>query len=138
MLSLSIIRDVLIRVEPVHLDNALQAWNQLYGQQGESLAINGKTMCNAIDEQGYQTYIMSAVGHQTKTCYTPKKSLLSLYEQAMGLRTLPGYVDSKSVSSKPKVFAMSLRKCDSSLKMYGPSLTISECPKIQCFGHDTK
>ena len=76
--SLSIIRDVLIRVEPVHLDNALQSWNQLYGQQDESLAIDGKTMCNAIDEQGYQTHIMSAVGHQTKTCYTQKKSVLSL------------------------------------------------------------
>ena len=73
MPSLSIIRDVLIRVEPVHLDNALQAWNQLYGQQDASLAIDGKTMCNAIEEQGYQTYIRSAVGHQTKTCYTQKK-----------------------------------------------------------------
>ncbi len=65
-------------VEPVHLDNALQDWNQRYGQQDESLAIDGKTMCNAIDEQGYQTHIMSAVGHQTKTCYTQKKSALSL------------------------------------------------------------
>ena len=60
------------------------------------------------------------------------------YEQAMDLRTLPGYVDSESVSSKPKVFAMSLRKCDSSRRMYEPSLTIFECPKIQCRGHDTK
>ena len=62
----------------------------------------------------------------------------AVYEQAMGLRTLPGYVDSQSVSSKPKGFAVSLRKCDSSRKMYGPSLTISECPKIQCREHDTK
>ena len=37
------------------------------------LAIDGKTMCNAIDDQGYQTHIMSAVGHQSKTCYTQKK-----------------------------------------------------------------
>ena len=71
--SLSIIRDVLIRVEPMHLDRALQSWNQAYGQQDESLAIDGKTMCNAIDDQGYQTHIMSAIGHQTKTCYTQKK-----------------------------------------------------------------
>jgi hypothetical protein len=74
--SLSIIRDVLIRVEPAHLDNALKCWNQVYGQQDESLAIDGKTMCNAIDDQGYQTHIMSAIGHQTKTCYTQKKSVL--------------------------------------------------------------
>jgi len=71
--SLSTIRDVLIRVDPVHLDRALQRWNQAYGQHDESLAIDGKTMCNAIDDQGYQTHIMSAVGHQSKTCYTQKK-----------------------------------------------------------------
>jgi hypothetical protein len=71
--SLSTIRDVLIRVDPVHLDNALQRWNQVYGQQDESLAIDGKTMRNAIDDQGYQIHIMSAIGHQTKTCYTQKK-----------------------------------------------------------------
>jgi len=73
--SLSIIRDVLIRVNPLHLDQALQRWNQAYGQQDESLAIDGKTMCNAIDDQGYQTHIMSAIGHQSKTCYTQKKSV---------------------------------------------------------------
>ena len=71
--SLSIIRDVLIRVDPMHLDRALQRWSQAYGGQDESLAIDGKTMCNALDEQGYQTHIMSAIGHQTKTCYTQKK-----------------------------------------------------------------
>ena len=71
--SLSIIRDILIRVNPVDLDHALQRWNQAYGQQDESLAIDGKTMCNAIDDQGYQTHIMSAVGHQSKACYTQKK-----------------------------------------------------------------
>ena len=71
--SLSIIRDVLMRVEPVHLDRALQRWNQAYAQHDESLAIDGKTMCNAIDDQGNQTHIMSVVGHQSKTCYTQKK-----------------------------------------------------------------
>jgi hypothetical protein len=71
--SLSIIRDVLIRVDPVHLDRALQRWNQAYGQQDESLAIDGKTMRNAIDDQGHQTHIMSAIGHQSKACYTQKK-----------------------------------------------------------------
>ena len=71
--SMSIIRDVLIRVDPMHLDRALQRWNQAYGQKDESLAIDGKTMCNAIDAQGYQTHIMSVIGHQTKSCYTQKK-----------------------------------------------------------------
>ena len=71
--SLSIIRDVLIRVDPVLLERALQRWNQAYAQNDESLAIDGKTMCNAINDQGHQTHIMSAVGHQSKACYTQKK-----------------------------------------------------------------
>jgi hypothetical protein len=40
--SLSIIRDVLIRVDPVDLDRALQGWNRAYGQADQSLAIDGK------------------------------------------------------------------------------------------------
>ena len=70
-----IIRDVLIRVDPVHLDRALQRWNETYAQEDESLAIDGKTMCNAIDDQGHQTHILSVVGHQSKNCYTQKKSV---------------------------------------------------------------
>jgi len=68
-----VIRDVLIRVDPLDLDRALQQWNEAYGKQDESLAIDGKIMCNAIDKQGYQTHIMSAIGHETKNCYTQKK-----------------------------------------------------------------
>jgi len=69
-----IIRDVLIRVDPMQLDKALQHWNQIYAEQDESLAIDGKTMCNAIDDQGHQTHVLSVVGHQSKNCYTQKKS----------------------------------------------------------------
>ena len=71
--SLSIIRDVLIRVDPTHLDRALQRWNEVYAEKDEGLAIDGKTMCNAIDDQGYQTHVMSVIGHQTKVCHTQKK-----------------------------------------------------------------
>lgn len=76
--SLYVIRNLLIRVDPLHLDQALKRWNQVYGQQDESLAIDGKTMCNAIDDNGDQTHIMSVVGHQSKTCYTQKKSAVCL------------------------------------------------------------
>jgi hypothetical protein len=68
-----IFRDVLTRVDPLHLDRALQKWNETYGQEDESLSIDGKTMCNAIDEQGHQVHIMSVIGHQSKNCYTQKK-----------------------------------------------------------------
>jgi len=73
--SLYVIRDVLVRVEPVYLDRALQRWNETYATEDDSLAIDGKTMCNAIDDEGHQIHIMSAVGHTTKTCYTQKKSV---------------------------------------------------------------
>ena len=71
--SESIIRDVLVRVTPADLDRALQRWNELYGAGDASLAIDGKTMCNALDAQGQQTHVMSVVGHQSKICYTQKK-----------------------------------------------------------------
>ena len=71
--SLSIIRDVLTRVDPSELEAAFIAWNNAYAQDDESLAIDGKTMCNAIDEKGRQTQIMSAVGHSTGICYAQKK-----------------------------------------------------------------
>jgi hypothetical protein len=73
--SMSVLRDVLIRVDPVQLDQALQCWNASYGAADESLAIDGKTMCNAIDDEGRQTHIMSVVGHQSTQCYTQKKSV---------------------------------------------------------------
>jgi hypothetical protein len=73
--SESIIRDVLIRVDPVLLDRALQRWNETYGQEDTHLAIDGKTMCNAIDANGDQAHIMSVVGHESRACYTQKKSV---------------------------------------------------------------
>jgi hypothetical protein len=72
-----VIRDLLVRVDPVEFDTALQKWNALFGQEDQSLAIDGKTMRNAIDEQGQQTHIMSVVGHESAQCYTQKKSVPS-------------------------------------------------------------
>jgi len=71
--SQSIIRDVLIRVDRLHLDRALQRWNQTYAQEDESLAIDGKTMCNAIDEQGIKPIFSASSVIRVKTAM-PKKS----------------------------------------------------------------
>jgi len=73
--SLSVIRTALINIKPEQLDQALSNWNAQYAPIDESLAIDGKTMCNAIDEEGRQIHIMSAVGHQSGHCYTQKKSV---------------------------------------------------------------
>ena len=70
-----VIRDCLVRIEPGALDRALNAWHQAWGRQHEALAIDGKTMKNAVDGAGQQTHIMSVVGHDSKNCYTQKKSV---------------------------------------------------------------
>lgn len=72
--SMSVIRNVLMGIDPDQLDQALNRWNAQYGSMDESLAIDGKTMCNAIDDEGRQMHIMSAIGHETGQCYTQKKS----------------------------------------------------------------
>lgn len=72
--SRTVIRNALMGIDPAQLDQALNAWNAQYDSIDESLAIDGKTMCNAIDENGKQTHIMSAIGHQSGHCYTQKKS----------------------------------------------------------------
>ncbi|MDN5850724.1 MAG: DUF4338 domain-containing protein [Nitrococcus sp.] len=68
------IRDVLIRVGPGALDQALKRHNALYAEADEALAIDGKILCNAIDEDGRQTHVMSVVGHQSQTTFAQKKS----------------------------------------------------------------
>jgi len=68
-----VIRDCLVRIEPGALDRALTTWNQAWGARDEALAIDGKTMKNALDAAGQQTHIMSAVGHDSKTCVAQKK-----------------------------------------------------------------
>jgi hypothetical protein len=69
-----VIRDCLVRIEPGVLDQALNAWNQAWAVQDDALAIDGKTMKNALDEAGHQTHILSVVGHDSKSCHTQKKS----------------------------------------------------------------
>jgi len=73
--SRTTIREVLISVDPDLLDLALQRWSAQFAETDEGLAIDGKTMRNAIDEEGRQTHILGVVGHQTGTCLTQKKSV---------------------------------------------------------------
>jgi hypothetical protein len=77
--SRTVIREVLTRVDPGALDRALHAWNAQHAATDEGLAIDGKTMCNAIDAAGRQTHVLGVVGHQTQTCHTQKKSVCSVW-----------------------------------------------------------
>jgi hypothetical protein len=68
-------RETLIGVDPEQLDLALQGWNEQFAEADEGMAVDGKTMRNAIDEEGRQTHILGVVGHQTGRYYTKKKSV---------------------------------------------------------------
>jgi hypothetical protein len=68
-----VIRDCLVRIDPGVLDRALNAWNQAWTVQDDALAMDGKTMKNALDESGHQTHIMSVAGHDSKSCHAQKK-----------------------------------------------------------------
>ena len=72
--SRTVIREVLVRVDPDALSGALQRWNLQHADDA-ALAIDGKTMCNAIDADGHQTHLLGVVGHQSHTSYTQKKSV---------------------------------------------------------------
>ena len=51
----------------------LSEWNQAWGAPDEALAMDGKTMKNAVDGEGRQTHIMSVIGHESKHCYAQKQ-----------------------------------------------------------------
>jgi hypothetical protein len=72
--SCTVFREVLIRTDPDALSGALLRWNLQYADD-EALAIDGKTLCQAIDDDGGQPHVLGVVGHQSQTCYTQKKSV---------------------------------------------------------------
>ena len=72
--SLSAMRSLLLRADPAALDAALRAWHSAHGSGDSALAIDGKTIRGAIDDQGYQTHVLGIVGHDTKAPWGQKKS----------------------------------------------------------------
>lgn len=70
--SFGVIRDVLMRVDPQHLERALHNWSAQFAPQDRTLALDGKTMRNAIDDSGAHTHLMSVIGHETGACYAKK------------------------------------------------------------------
>ena len=72
--SLSAMRSLLIRVDPAQLDAALRAWHHTHGSGDSALAIDGKTLRGAIDDEGNQTHVLGIVGHDSKAPWGQKKS----------------------------------------------------------------
>ena len=46
--GLTAIRQALLAVNPAEMDRALNAWSAQFGRIDESLATDGKSLCNAI------------------------------------------------------------------------------------------
>ncbi len=65
----------LVRVEPDALARGLAAWQGAQLKPDETLAMDGKTMQGAVDVTGAQTPILSLIGHESKRCAAPKKSV---------------------------------------------------------------
>ncbi len=72
--SRTVIRDVPVRADPRQLDDALRAWTAANGGTDSALAIDGKTMRGAVDEDGHQTRVLGIVGHDTGAHHGKKKS----------------------------------------------------------------
>ena len=72
--SLSAVRSLLIRVDPAQLDAALRAWHEAHGSGDSALAIDGKTIRGAIDDDGKQAHVLGIIGHDTKAPWGQKKS----------------------------------------------------------------
>ena len=72
--SLSAMRSLLIRVDPVQLDAALRAWHEAHGPGDSALAVDGKTIRGAIDDEGCQAHVLGIVGHDSKAPWGQKKS----------------------------------------------------------------
>ena len=83
VLSVSTFRNVLTKMEPSHLDHVLQGWNETSEQQDINLAIDGKTMCNAVNKKGWQPHTMSVIAHQTKITYIRFPELCSYWLQRL-------------------------------------------------------
>ncbi len=54
---------------------ALAAWQGAQLKPDETLAMDGKTLQGAVDVTGAQTPILSLIGHESKRCAAPKKSV---------------------------------------------------------------
>ena len=72
--SLSAMRSLLLRVDPDQLDAALRDWHAAHGGADTALAIDGKTLRGAIDDEGHQAHVLGIIGHDTQAPWGQKKS----------------------------------------------------------------
>ena len=61
-------------IGPVELVGERRAWHQAHGSGDTALAIDGKTLRGALDDEGRQAHVLGIVGHDSKTPLEQKKS----------------------------------------------------------------
>lgn len=96
--SLSAMRSLLIRVNPVQLDAALRDWHEAHGWGDSTLAIDGKTIRRPIDYDGKQaaarllTATVASVSRRGRNraqdpVITPQRQ--PMYEHVSSIGTIP-------------------------------------------------
>ena len=71
--SVYCLRNALINTDPDQLDAAMQAWCASIDGDDRAIAIDGKTLRSAIDENDRQLHVLGACGHQTRMPLGKKK-----------------------------------------------------------------
>ena len=64
--SVYCIRNVLVQIDPEQFDAALRNWCISIDGTDTAIAIDGKTLRSAIDENGRQLHVLGASGHRTR------------------------------------------------------------------------
>ena len=59
-----------MKIDIIHAELAKSG----YGGGDRALAIDGKTIRGAIDDEGYQAHVLGIVGHDSKAPWGQKKS----------------------------------------------------------------
>ena len=75
-------RSILMKVPTEQIDAALHKWLEAQGLADTALAVDGKTLRGAINEEGHQTHVIGVCGHETKAPYAQKKTVLETEDGA--------------------------------------------------------
>ena len=72
--SICCIRNIMIKVDPDQLDRATARFCREHGwEQDEGIAVDGKTICDAVDDDGRQTHVLGASSHGASAPLAQKK-----------------------------------------------------------------
>ena len=83
--SVYCLRNALVHTDPDRFNAAIDAWHRSIDGTDAAIAIDGKTLRGAIDDNGRRMHVLSAVGHRSRRTLVKKNG-------AEGRRHRPGKV----------------------------------------------